>query len=185
MTAAPDPYAEPERFYKYAKRRQARGLALDGRVSEARHVEMLRLRLVEGLTLREVGERVGGITGTTVQQLLSHYFGVPGIQEAKRDVESEVKVPAGFIEVLQDMVLREGNTTIVNALRKREAAEWKRLRGSEGAERRAIWWNLKRIGAFLESVGAEKDPLVGPGERRLTPEEFERYLGPLPADGEG
>jgi hypothetical protein len=163
MSTVSDPYAEPERFYKYAKRRQARGLAihprpLDGRVPEARHVEMLRLRLVEGLTLRQVGEQTG-VTGGRVQQLLSHYFGVPGVQEAKRDAEPEVKVPAGFIEVLQDMVLRERDNdrkVIVNALRKREAAEWRRLRESEGAERRAAWWNLKRIGAFLESVGANR-----------------------------
>jgi hypothetical protein len=151
-----DPYAEPERFYRYAKRRQERGRSvmahpLDGRVPEARHVEMLRLRLVEKLTLREVGERVGGITGTAVQNLLSHYFDVPGI--GKATPRPTVKVPVGFIEVLQDMVLREGNTTIVNALRKREAAEWKRLGQSKGAERRAAWVNLKRIGAFLSSVG--------------------------------
>lgn len=154
-----DPYAEPRRFYRYAKRRQERRLAiqpppLDGRVPEARHVEMLRLRLVEKLTLREVGERVGGITATAVQNLLSHYFGVPGI----RDVQETptVKVSAGFIEVLQDVVRDEqerGREAIVNALRRREAAEWKRLGESKGAERRAVWVNLKRIGAFLSSVG--------------------------------
>lgn len=162
--AAPDPYAEPLRFYRWARRRQQRGRSvmphpLDGRVPEARHVEMLRLRLVEGLTLCEVGERVGGITATTVQQLLWHYFDVPGIREAQaREQETKVRVPAGFIAVLQDMVLQErerGRAAIVNALRKRHAAEWKRLGGSEGAERRAAWVNLKRIGAFLSSVGVE------------------------------
>jgi transcriptional regulator with XRE-family HTH domain len=29
------------------------------------------------------------------------------------------------------------------------------------------------------------DPLLGPGERQLTPEEFDRLLGHLPTDGEG
>jgi hypothetical protein len=160
---APDPYAEPERFYRYAKRRQERGLAiqphpLDGRIPEARHVEMLRLRLMEKLTLREVGERVGGITATTVQNLLNHYFDVPGIRDAKET--PTVKVPAGFIEILQDMVrdeCRGGREVIVNALRKRQAAEWKRLAESGGAERRVAWWNLKRIGSFLASVGAERE----------------------------
>ncbi len=164
MSTVPDPYTEPERFYKYAKRRQARGLAilprpLDGRVPEARHVEMLRLRLVEGLTLGEAGERTG-VTAGRVQQLLSHYFGVPSVREAKRDAEPKIRVSAGFIEVLQDMVLRERENdrkVIVNALRKREATEWRRLRESEGAERRAAWWNLKRIGSFLASVGAGKE----------------------------
>jgi hypothetical protein len=160
---APDPYVEPERFYRYAKRRQERGLAiqphpLDGRIPEARHVEMLRLRLVEKLTLREIGERVGGITATTVQNLLNHYFDVPGIRDAKETPTA--KVPASFIEVLQDMVRderRSGRAVILNALRKRHTAEWERLGESAGAERRAAWRNLKRIGSFLASVGAEKE----------------------------
>ncbi len=29
------------------------------------------------------------------------------------------------------------------------------------------------------------DPLLRPGERRLTPEEFDRHFGHLPTDGEG
>jgi hypothetical protein len=63
---------EPARFYRYAARRQARGLATqppphDQHIPEARHVEMLRLRLVEGLSLREVGE-LTGVTGERVKQ---------------------------------------------------------------------------------------------------------------------
>ena len=62
--SAPDPQTEPVQFYEYAKRRQARGLATlpppcDHRVPKEQHVEMLRLRLVEGLTLRAIGERNG------------------------------------------------------------------------------------------------------------------------------
>ncbi len=162
--AAPDPYLEPLRFYRWAKQRQQCGRSvmphpLDGRVPEARHVEMLRLRLVEGLTLREVGERVGGITTTTVQNLLSHYFDVRGIREAQaRENKAEAHVPAGFIALLQDVVLQErerGRAAITNALRKRHAAEWKRLGESKGAERRAAHVNIKRIGSFLLSVGVE------------------------------
>jgi hypothetical protein len=162
--AVPDPYLEPLRFYRWAKRRQQRGRSvmprpLDSRVPEARHVEMLRLRLVEGLTLREVGERVGGITATTVQNLLSDYFDVRGIREAQaRGKAVEAHVPVGFIAVLQDMVLQErehGRAAIANALRKRHAAEWKRLGESKGAERRAAHVNIKRIGSFLSSVGVE------------------------------
>lgn len=161
--AAPDPHTEPEQFYRYAARRQKRGLAilprpLDGRVPEARHVKMLRLRLVERLTLREVGERTG-LTGTRVQQVLNHYFGIQRERSAPV-AASEVKVPAGFIEVLREMVLherKEGSEVVVAALREYEALEWERLRDSEGAERRAVWWNLKRIGSFLASVGADRD----------------------------
>ncbi len=119
---------------------------------------MLRLRLVEKLTLREVGERVGGISATAVQNSLSHYFDVRGIREAQ-DKKSEVRVSAGLIEVLREIVLEErerGRAAIVNALRRRHDAEWKRLRESKGAERRAAWVNLKRIGAFLSSVGVER-----------------------------
>jgi hypothetical protein len=77
--SAPDPWREPARFYGYAARRQARGLATlppphDHRIPQERHVEMLRLRLVEGLTLDEVGERTG-VTGGRVQQLLRDYSG--------------------------------------------------------------------------------------------------------------
>jgi hypothetical protein len=162
--ATPDPYAEPLRFYRWAKRRQQRGRSvmphpLDGRVPEGRHVEMLRLRLVEKLTLREVGERVGGITATAVQNLLLHYFGVQGIREAQaRERKAEVHVSDGFIAILQDIVLQErerGRAAIVNALRRRHAGEWKRLGESKGAERRAAHVNIKRIGAFLLSVGVE------------------------------
>jgi hypothetical protein len=129
---------------------------LDGRIPEARHVEMLRLRLVEKLTLREVGRRTG-VAGTTVQQLLNHYFDVPGIRDSK-DAPADAKVPAGFVVILQSIVAQErekGRAVIVNILRKRRAAEWKRLGESKGAERRAVWVNLKRIGAFLASVGHE------------------------------
>ena len=59
--SAPEPWSEPARFYRYAARRQARGLATlppPHRIPEERHVEMLRLRLVEGLTLDEVGARL-------------------------------------------------------------------------------------------------------------------------------
>jgi hypothetical protein len=114
--SAPDPWSEPARFYRYAARRQARGLATlppphDHRIPQERHVEMLRLRLVEGLKLREVGERTG-VGPERVRQVLAHYFQVPR---------------ARF-----------------------------RARGG-----------------------------LAPGERRLTPEEFEEHFGQLPTDGKG
>jgi hypothetical protein len=81
-TPTPDPQTEPVQFYEYAKRRQARGLAImpppcDHRVPKVQHVEMLRLRLVEGLTLRAIGER-NGVTSGRVRQILLHYFRVSG-----------------------------------------------------------------------------------------------------------
>jgi DNA-directed RNA polymerase sigma subunit (sigma70/sigma32) len=51
---------------------------------EDRHVEMLLLRLVEGLTLREVGERTG-VGQERVRQLLAHYFGVRGTPPAAKE----------------------------------------------------------------------------------------------------
>jgi Sigma-70, region 4 len=86
--AVPDPGTEPMQFVGYAARRQRHGLATlvepcDYRVPEARHVEMLRLRLVEGLTLREVGERTG-VGPERVRQLLSHYFGLRGVPPAAK-----------------------------------------------------------------------------------------------------
>jgi hypothetical protein len=47
------------------------------RVPNARNREMLRLRLVERLTLAEVGERTG-VSTERVRQLLRVYFGLSG-----------------------------------------------------------------------------------------------------------
>jgi Sigma-70, region 4 len=82
--SAPDPLTEPVQFYKYVKQRQARGLGVlpppcDHRVPQERYIEMLRLRLLEGLTLREIGERTG-VTKERVRQVLGHYFRVAGKQ---------------------------------------------------------------------------------------------------------
>ena len=79
---------KPELFYALVARRQARGLpALPeqsaDRVAEVRHLEMLRLRLIEGLSLREVGERTGA-GAERVRQLLGVYFGVQGTPPAAR-----------------------------------------------------------------------------------------------------
>jgi hypothetical protein len=107
--SVPDPLVEPARFYRYAAGRQARGLAvmpapLDGRVPEARHVEMLRLRLVEGLTLKEVGRRTG-VSPTRVRQLLDHYFGGPGRYEHQHGHPSRVTVPTRLVGLLREALL--------------------------------------------------------------------------------
>ena len=73
-----------EDFYYFAAERVAHDEALVSAVPpERRHLEMLRLRMIEGLTLREVGEQTG-VTGTTVMHLLSHYFGVRGVPPAAK-----------------------------------------------------------------------------------------------------
>ncbi len=75
---------DAEDFYYFAAERVAHDEALVSAVPpERRHLEMLRLRLIEGLTLREVGEQTG-VTGTTVMHLLSHYFGVRGVPPAAK-----------------------------------------------------------------------------------------------------
>jgi DNA-directed RNA polymerase sigma subunit (sigma70/sigma32) len=56
-----------------------------------REREMLRLRTVEGLTLREIGERFG-IGAERVRQLLNHYFrlkGVPPAVKARREMRRD------------------------------------------------------------------------------------------------
>jgi hypothetical protein len=57
----PDPMERPELFYALVARRHSKGLpALPGhRIAEDRHLEMLRLRLCEGLPLHEIGQRTG------------------------------------------------------------------------------------------------------------------------------
>lgn len=53
------------------------GLKAKGRVPQRREREVLRLRLVEGLTLQEIGERFG-IGDERVRQLLNRNFGLTG-----------------------------------------------------------------------------------------------------------
>jgi hypothetical protein len=151
-----DPHTEPEGFYEFAVRQCERGLPVVGdRVPEERHVEMLRLRLIEGLTLRQIGDRMD-LSGVRVRQLLNEFF---GLRRLSRDTEGDpekVKVPAGFIDLLREMVLREreeGREVIVRALWLREAFEWQRLRDAKGVEHRMVWWHVRQIGAFLTSVG--------------------------------
>jgi hypothetical protein len=71
-------------LYEFAARQAARGEPVIKHVPKARHIEMLRLRLVEGFTLREVGERTG-VTGSRVQQLLAVYFGLNGPPPAVKE----------------------------------------------------------------------------------------------------
>lgn len=113
------------------------------------------------LTLRQIGDRMD-LSGVRVRQLLNEFF---GLRRPSRDTEGDpekVKVPAGFIGLMREMVLREweeGREVIVRALWLREAFEWQRLRGAEGVERRLVWWHLRQIGAFLASVGiADEGP---------------------------
>jgi hypothetical protein len=73
----PDPLAEPAEFYALATAVQARGETLHGRTPEARHLEMLRLRLVEGLSYQGVAERTG-VTKERVRQILNVYFRAAG-----------------------------------------------------------------------------------------------------------
>ncbi len=102
--SAPDRQTEPVQFYRYAVERRARGLGVlspprDWCVARERHLEMLRLRLVEGLSLRAVGERTG-VSATRVRQLLLHYFQVTGSPSA-----GIVTVPAPFVPVLREAVV--------------------------------------------------------------------------------
>lgn len=71
--------------------------------------------------------------------------------------ESRAKVPAGIVEVLREMVECGQGAAIVGALREREAFERLRVIESDDPEqRRRGRRNLRRIWAFLASVGADK-----------------------------
>ncbi len=75
---------DAEDFYYFAAERVAHGepVASAG-APQPRHVEMLRLRLLEGLTLREVSERMG-VGQSAVGHLLGHYFGIEGVPPAAK-----------------------------------------------------------------------------------------------------
>lgn len=55
------------------------------RVPGDREREIFRLRVVEGLTLTEIAERVGGIQGERVRQLLNFHFRLNGTPPAAKD----------------------------------------------------------------------------------------------------
>jgi hypothetical protein len=76
---------DAQEFYLFAAERVAHGepVASAG-APEPRHLEMLRLRWVEGYTLREVGEQAG-VTGGRVAQLIAAYFGLSGIPPAAKE----------------------------------------------------------------------------------------------------
>ena len=123
---------------------------------------MLRLRLVEGLTLDEVGERTG-VTGGRVQQLLRDYFGLrvrkpEGVVPAG---ESGVRVPPGFVEVLREIVECGYGAGIVTALREwqnleRQIARWSGDPKQNHVARR----NIRRIQAFMLSAGVDDRSVV-------------------------
>ncbi len=165
--SAPDPYSEPGRFYRYAARRQARGLGVmppprDYRVAEERHLEMLRLRLVEGLTLREVGERTG-VTGGQVKQLLAAYFGVSSRkpQSATAAGEGRISVPPGFVDVLLEIVECGHGAGIVTALREWQELELRLVIRSDDPEQSHIARrNLRRVRAFMAAAGVHDEGVV-------------------------
>jgi hypothetical protein len=71
--------------------------------------------------------------------------------------ESRVRVPAGVVEVLREMVECGQGAAVVGALREREAFERLRVVESDDPEEcRRGRINLRRIWAFLASVGADK-----------------------------
>lgn len=73
---------DAEDFYYFAAERVAhREPIASAGVPEPRHLTMLRLRLLDGLTLREVGQRTG-VSGGAVAQLLRHYFAIEGTPPA-------------------------------------------------------------------------------------------------------
>jgi hypothetical protein len=118
-----------------------------------RYVEMLRLRLLEGLTLREIGERTG-VSDGRVQQVLREYFGVrvsrpKGVPAAP----VELRVPPGFIGVLREIVECGHGDGIVTALR-----DWRELEVQSIGKLvpgRVVRRNVHLIQTFLVSAGVD------------------------------
>jgi hypothetical protein len=67
----------------FAERRAARRKRVVGPVPQDRHLEILRLRILDGLTLREIGERTA-LTDGRVGAILGAYFGVSGTPAAAK-----------------------------------------------------------------------------------------------------
>ncbi len=114
---------------------------------------MLRLRLLDGLTLREIGERTG-VTDGRVQQILREYFGLrvskpKGVPAAP----VELRVPPGFIGVLREIVECGHGAGIVTALR-----DWRELETQSVGElvpNRVMRRNVRLIQTFLVSAGVD------------------------------
>jgi hypothetical protein len=134
----------------------------DYRVAEERHLEMLRLRLVEGLSLREVGARTG-VTGGRVKQLLAEYFGVSGRkpQSATAVGEGRVRVPSGFVDVLLEIVECGHGAGIVTALREWQQLELGLVVGSDDpGQSHVARRNIRRVGAFMAAAGVHDEGVV-------------------------
>jgi transcriptional regulator with XRE-family HTH domain len=161
------------------------------RVREERGMSTDKLAAVAGVEREQLDELEAGRLDPTYDMMLALAkglgVGLSVLTDRAAVPVSTVKVPSAFIDVLRETVLRErrnGREVILAALREAQTHEWQRMReGAKGAERRAVWWNLKRIGAFLASVGADDKP--APEARSLTSKEFEHHFGRLPTDGEG
>ncbi|HEX5851963.1 MAG TPA: sigma factor-like helix-turn-helix DNA-binding protein [Solirubrobacteraceae bacterium] len=79
----PDPHTESAEFVARVEVLRARGESVTGRPVSDRSMEMLRLRLIDGLTFREIGDRYG-IGASRVPQLLTTYFGIRGTPPAAK-----------------------------------------------------------------------------------------------------
>jgi hypothetical protein len=79
----PDPMTESAEFVAYVEALRARGESVTGRPVSDRSMEMLRLRLIDGLTFQEIGERYG-VGKSRVPQLLATYFGIRGTPPAAK-----------------------------------------------------------------------------------------------------
>lgn len=77
-------FSKGAELYEVACALNRYGLSLRrGHIPGDREREMFRLRIVEGLTLKEVGERVG-VKTERARQLLSDFFGLTGTPPAAR-----------------------------------------------------------------------------------------------------
>lgn len=82
----PDPMTESAGFVARVEALRARGESVTGRPVSDRSMEMLRLRLIDGLTFREIGDRYG-VGASRIPQLLTTYFGVRGTPSTRRKAE--------------------------------------------------------------------------------------------------
>ena len=81
-----NPWTEPAEFIEHVEQLRAQGKSIvNRRPPEDRHMTMLRERLIEHKTLKQIAQAHNFRTAERPRQLLNAYFGVTGDPRKHRD----------------------------------------------------------------------------------------------------